>query len=87
MFQGLLYRDSEDEEVAISSSSVKVLKIFISDDKIEKQIEKVKHFLEAMPHLEQLVVYYDVKVSSQLQMLSRLASPKCKVQLIPSNLS
>ncbi|XP_020880541.1 putative F-box/LRR-repeat protein At3g59170 [Arabidopsis lyrata subsp. lyrata] len=86
VFQGLLHRDTE-EDVAISSSSVKVLKIFISDEKVKKQIEKVKHFMETMPRLEQLVLYYDVKVSSQLQMLSRLASSKCKIHLIPSNLS
>jgi len=83
MFQGLLHRDNK-EDVAISSSSVKVLKIFLSGDKLKKQIEKVKHFLKTMPRLEQLVFYYDVKVLSQLHMLSRLASPKCKIHLIPS---
>ncbi|EOA23947.1 hypothetical protein CARUB_v10017163mg [Capsella rubella] len=89
VFKELLHRDTEEEEedIAISSSSVRVLKIFISDDeKIEKKIEKVKQFLETMPNLQQLVLYYDVKVSSQLQMLSRLASPKCKIHLIPGNL-
>ncbi|XP_010473842.1 PREDICTED: putative F-box/LRR-repeat protein At3g59170 [Camelina sativa] len=88
VFQDLLHIDIEAEEhVAISSISVKVLKIFISDaEKIEKKIEKVKHFLETMPNVQQLVLYYGVKVSSQLQMLSRLASPKCKIHLIPSNL-
>ncbi|CAA0387375.1 unnamed protein product [Arabidopsis thaliana] len=83
VFQGLLHRDNK-EDVAISSSSVKVLKIFLSGDKLKKQIEKVKHFLKTMPRLEQLVFYYDVKVLSQLHMLSRLASPKCKIHLIPS---
>lgn len=87
MFQGLLHKATEEMDVAtcLSSSTVKVLKIFIS----EEEIEKVKHILETMPHLEQLVLYYDsyfdgdVKVSSQLQMLTRVASPQCKVQLIP----
>ncbi|KAL9295500.1 putative F-box/LRR-repeat protein [Arabidopsis thaliana] len=72
VFQGLLHRDTKEEGVAII--------------KIEKQIEKVKHFLETMPHLEQLVLHYDSSIDGdmkQLLMLSSLASPKCKVQLIP----
>ncbi|KAL1208126.1 putative F-box/LRR-repeat protein [Cardamine amara subsp. amara] len=93
VFQGLhkAYTEEKDDvATCLSSSLVKVLKIFISDEEIEKQIDKVKHFLETMPHLEQLVLYYDssfdgdVKVSSQLQMLTRVTSTKCKVvQLIP----
>ncbi|KAL1189743.1 putative F-box/LRR-repeat protein [Cardamine amara subsp. amara] len=91
VFQGLLYKATEKKDVAtcLSSSPVKVIEIFFSGEQIEKQMEVVKHFLETMPHLEQLVLYYDssfdgdVKVSWQLQMLTRVASPRCKVQLIP----
>ncbi|KFK35159.1 hypothetical protein AALP_AA5G246400 [Arabis alpina] len=107
VFQGLLHkatdkcgdvclckpREEEKEEVpsCLSSSPVKVLKILMNNDKIEKQMEQVKHFLETMPHLEQLVLYYessfDEEVLAQLQIQTRAASPKCKVKLIPGNLS
>ncbi|KFK35155.1 hypothetical protein AALP_AA5G245900, partial [Arabis alpina] len=83
-------REEEKDEVpsCLSSSLVKVVKILMNDGKIEKQIEQVKHFLETMQHLEELVLYcdssFDEEVSSQLQKLTPVASPKCKVKLIPN---
>ncbi|ESQ44168.1 hypothetical protein EUTSA_v10005904mg [Eutrema salsugineum] len=57
--------------------------------KIEKQIEQVEYFLELMPNLEQVILYYGTsfeeyvtEVSTQLQRLPRVASLKCNVQLI-----
>lgn len=79
----------------LSSSPVKVLKILMFgeiDDKTE--LEQIKHFLESMPHLEQLIIYCDksidgnlVKVSKQLQEIPRVASAKCKIQVISDNLN
>ncbi|KAL1191568.1 putative F-box/LRR-repeat protein [Cardamine amara subsp. amara] len=52
----------------LSSSPVKVLKIlkfgetFDHDDDTEKQIEQVKHFLETMPSLEQVMLYYNTPI-------------------------
>ncbi|KAL9840694.1 putative FBD domain-containing protein [Arabidopsis thaliana] len=61
---------------------------------MKKQIEQVKHFQETMPNLEQMILYYDTSydddvldVSMQLQMLHRVASAKCKIQVISDNLS
>ncbi|CAL9245804.1 unnamed protein product [Arabidopsis halleri] len=85
----------------LSSSPVKVLKIQkfgeivdYYDDK-EKQREQVKYFLETMPNLEKMIVYYNtsidedvIKVSRQLERLvSKVASSKCIVQVISNNLS
>ena len=85
----------------LSSSPVKVLKIQkfgeIGDyyDDMEKQTEQIKYFLETMPNLEEMILYYDtpidedvIEVSSQLQRLvSKVASSKCIVQVISDNLS
>jgi len=61
---------------------------------MKKQLEQDKHFLETMPNLEQMILYYDtpydddvLDVSMQLQMLHRVASAKCKIQVISDNLS
>ncbi|KAL1189738.1 putative F-box protein [Cardamine amara subsp. amara] len=46
-----------------------------------------------MPNLEQLILYNIptdedvIKFSSQLQMLPKVASPKCKIQVVSDNLS
>lgn len=80
----------------LSSSTVKVLKIILSvhidDDGMEE--EQIKHFLEKMPRLEQLVVYFDIsydpsvfELSKKLQSISTMASPKCNLQVISQNLS
>ncbi|ESQ44167.1 hypothetical protein EUTSA_v10005909mg [Eutrema salsugineum] len=95
---GCLCKPCEDTTTCLSSSPVKVLKILkfgeIFDDyDIEEQIKQVKHFLETMPNLEQLILYYDTsfdedvnEVSTQLQRHPRAASSKCKIQVISDNL-
>lgn len=64
------------------------------DDDMKIEMEQIKNFLEKMPNLEQLIIYYNtsvdndlVEVSSQLQMVPAAASPKCKIQVISDNLS
>ena len=80
----------------LSSSTVKVLKIILSthidDDGMEE--EQIKHFLEKMPRLEQLVVYFNesyepsvFELSKKLQSVSTIASPKCNFQVTSPNLS
>lgn len=67
--------------------ALKVLRFGETD--IENQIELIKHFLETMPRLEQLTIYYDtsidddlIQVSSQLNNFPRVASPNCEIQVI-----
>ncbi|KAH0865345.1 hypothetical protein HID58_082556 [Brassica napus] len=80
----------------LSSPAVKVLKIILSvhidDDGMEE--EKIKHFLEKMPRLEQLVVYFNesyepsvFELSKKLQSVPTIASPKCNLQVISQKLS
>lgn len=110
IFQGLIHKATDKcgdvclckprEEIrsCLASSPVKVIKILkfgeISDD-MEKQREQIKYFLETMPNLEKMILYYNTtsvedvtEVSSRLQRLvSKLASSTCIVQLISDNLS
>ncbi|CAL9242119.1 unnamed protein product [Arabidopsis halleri] len=94
---GCLCKSSAESPTCLSSSPVKALKILkfgeICDDK-EMQMELVEHFLETMPKLEQMILYYDtpldedvIEVSKQLEMLPRVASANCKIQIISDNLS
>ncbi|CAA0387382.1 unnamed protein product [Arabidopsis thaliana] len=81
----------------LSSSPVKVLKIFLFDDNDEEdgsEMRQIKYFLEKMPRLEELVVYYNtaydpavLELSKKLQKIPKIASPKCKIQVISENLS
>ncbi|KAG7634967.1 Leucine-rich repeat 2 [Arabidopsis suecica] len=86
--------------VWLSSSPVKILKVLkfgqISSykDDMERQTDLIEHFLESMPNLEQVILFYDTTydddlkiVSTQLQMLEKVASPKCKIQVISDNIS
>ncbi|XP_010469325.1 PREDICTED: F-box/LRR-repeat protein At3g59210 [Camelina sativa] len=88
----------ENSPSCLSSSPVKLLKILKfgetnDGDDMEKEIEQIKNFLEKMPNLELLIIYYNksendlVEVSSQLQMVPAVASLKCKIQVISENLS
>ncbi|CAH8256561.1 unnamed protein product [Arabidopsis lyrata] len=92
--------EEEEEEVptCLPLCPVKVLKILdfgeIYDDEIEKKIDQVKHFLETMPYVEQLILHYNtpidedvIEVYQQLQRHPKVASSKCKLQLISDNLS
>ncbi|EFH60079.1 predicted protein [Arabidopsis lyrata subsp. lyrata] len=79
-----------------SDRSLEVVKVWKFGEKsynynkdMKKQLEQVKHFLETMPNLEQMILYYDtpsdddvLEVSKQLQMLTRVASAKCKIQAL-----
>ncbi|KAG2258488.1 hypothetical protein Bca52824_077782 [Brassica carinata] len=90
--------EGEDIPTCLSSSPVKVLKILkfgeiFGDEDIEEQIKQVQHFLETMPNLEQLILYYDTsfdedvyEVSAQLQWHPRVASSKCKISVISDSL-
>ncbi|KAG7566481.1 FBD domain [Arabidopsis suecica] len=86
--------------VWLSSSPVKILKVLkfgeITNykDDMERQTDLIKHFLESMPNLEQVILYYDTPfdedlkiVSTELQMLEKVASTKCKIQVISDNIS
>ncbi|CAL9225267.1 unnamed protein product [Arabidopsis halleri] len=91
----LCYKPREEILSCLSSSPVKFIEILkfgeISDD-MEKQI---KYFLETMPNLEKMILYYNtssvgnvIAVSSRLRRLvSKVPSSKCIVQLISDNLS
>ncbi|EFH44834.1 predicted protein [Arabidopsis lyrata subsp. lyrata] len=59
-----------------------------------EQIEHVKHFLETMPDLEQVILYYNtpkdedvMKVFKKLEKLPGVASANCNVQIKAKNLS
>lgn len=61
---------------------------------VEMEMEKIKHFLKKMPNLEQLIIYYNsaieddlAEVSNQLQILTEVASLKCKIKVISDNIS
>ncbi|CAE6076748.1 unnamed protein product [Arabidopsis arenosa] len=81
----------------LSSSPVKVLKIFLFEDNDEEdgsEMRQIKYFLEKMPRLEELIVYYNtsydpavLELSKKLQKIPKIASPKCKIQVISENLS
>ncbi|XP_024012971.1 F-box/LRR-repeat protein At3g59210-like [Eutrema salsugineum] len=84
----------------LSSSPVKMLKVLkfgeITNykDDMDKQMDLIKYFVETMPNLEQVILYYDTPidfdlriVSTQFQMLEKVASTKCKIQVISDNIS
>ncbi|XP_010413724.1 PREDICTED: putative F-box/FBD/LRR-repeat protein At3g59240 [Camelina sativa] len=86
---------SEDIRSCLSSSPVKVLKIlkfgeisfYCDDTEKQKQMEQVKHFLETMPSLEQMIVCYNTRIDEDLKgqlerLVPRGASSKCSIQLI-----
>ncbi|XP_020879609.1 F-box/LRR-repeat protein At3g59250 [Arabidopsis lyrata subsp. lyrata] len=87
---GCLCKYSGEISSCLSLSPVKVLKILRFDEYgIENQIELIKLFLETMPCLEQLTIYYDtpiddalIQVSSHLKNFAREASPNCEIQVI-----
>ncbi|XP_018459995.1 F-box/LRR-repeat protein At3g59210 [Raphanus sativus] len=86
---------------SLSHCPVKFLKILKfgeacgDDDEVEDmEMEMIKHFVEKMLNLEQLIIYYNtsikddlVEVLNQLQMLPEVASFKCKIQVISDSLS
>ncbi|CAH2063652.1 unnamed protein product [Thlaspi arvense] len=95
---GCLCKLCENIPTCLSSSPLKVLEIFkfgeiLGDGYFKELIKQVQHFLETMPNLKQLVLYYDAsfdedlnQVSAQLQWHPRVASSKSKIQIISDNL-
>ncbi|KAL9281996.1 putative F-box/LRR-repeat protein [Arabidopsis thaliana] len=78
--------DDYDDEDAVSCDEVGGV--------VEEQIEHVKHFLETMPVLKQVILYYNtpkdedvMKVFKKLEKLPRVASANCNVQITSKNLS
>lgn len=94
-------RVKKDIDVCLSSSPVKVIKIlnFGEEDtefeeNVADKIKQVKQFLETMPELEQVMLFYNtpevedvMKVFKELQKLPRVASAKCEIQIISDNLN
>ncbi|WZZ66635.1 hypothetical protein YC2023_078005 [Brassica napus] len=87
---GCLCKFSGEVPTCLSSSPVKVLKILrFGDSGVEKETDLIKHFLETMPQLEQLMIYYDtlfddsvIELSSELKSFPTKASPSCEIQVI-----
>ncbi|CAA7017025.1 unnamed protein product [Microthlaspi erraticum] len=84
----------------LTSSPVRTIKVlkfggFTSHvDDMEKQMDLIKHLVETMGNLEQVVIYYDTPidgdlstVSTAFHMLDKVASAKCKIQVISDNIS
>ncbi|XP_056846936.1 F-box/LRR-repeat protein At3g59190-like [Raphanus sativus] len=84
----------------LSSSPVKKLKVLkfgeITNrkDDMDKQTDLINYFVETMPNLEEVVLYYDTPfdsdleiVSNEFQQLEKVASTKCKIQVISDNIS
>ncbi|XP_010436887.1 PREDICTED: putative F-box/LRR-repeat protein At5g41840 [Camelina sativa] len=64
------------------------------DEGIEEQVEQVRKFIETMPDLEQVILYYNtphdkdvMELFKQLHQLPAVASAQCTVQIISDNLS
>ncbi|XP_056846212.1 F-box/LRR-repeat protein At3g59250-like [Raphanus sativus] len=92
---GCLCKFSGEVPTCLSSSSVKVLQIMgFGEAVVETETELIKHFLETMPQLEQLIIYYDtlvddnvVELSRELKRFPTKASPSCEIQVIFGNVS
>ncbi|CAA7016706.1 unnamed protein product [Microthlaspi erraticum] len=89
----------EGTPICLTSSPVKVLKVLKFGEitnfiDFEKQLLMIKYFLETMPNLEQVILYYDTPfdddmslVSTALYMLEKVASTKCKIQVVSDSTS
>lgn len=84
----------------LSSSPVKKLKVLkfgeITNykDDMDKQSDLINHFVQTMPNLEEVVLYYDTPFDSDLeivsngfQQLEKVASTRCKIQVVSDNIS
>lgn len=84
----------------LSSSPVKKLKVLkfgeITNykDDMDKQSDLINYFVETMPNLEEVVLYYDTPFDSDLeivsngfQQLEKVASTKCKIQVVSDSIS
>ncbi|KFK22644.1 hypothetical protein AALP_AAs42053U000100, partial [Arabis alpina] len=92
----------EVTRTCLSSSPVKMLKVLKfgeiynleEGDVMDKQKEVIKYLLETMPNLEQVMIYYDTSIdddpsilSTEIQKLEEVALSKCKIQVLPDNIS
>ncbi|KAF8110717.1 hypothetical protein N665_0079s0033 [Sinapis alba] len=90
----------EGTPIWLSSSPVKKLKvlrfgeIFSYLDDMDKQIDLIEYFVETMTNLEEVILYYDAPsdgdleiVSKAFQRLEKVASTKCKIQVISDDIS
>ncbi|KAL0724664.1 hypothetical protein Bca4012_039263 [Brassica carinata] len=93
---GCLCKFSGGVPTCLSSSPVKVLKILrFGEAGLQKETDLIKHFLETMPRLEQLIIYYDIlfddaaaiELSRKLKRFPTKASPSCEIQVFFGNLS
>ncbi|KAF2588124.1 hypothetical protein F2Q70_00041129 [Brassica cretica] len=90
----------EGTPIWLSSSPVKKLKVLrfgeicshFSD--MDKQMDLIKYFVETMPNLEEVMLYYDSPTDGDLEIVSRgfqklekVASTKCKIQVIFDEIS
>ncbi|XP_033136024.1 F-box/LRR-repeat protein At3g59210 [Brassica rapa] len=106
VFEGLHYGDInhtpwEDTSAWLSSSPVKKLKVLKFEavscdiDDMDRQIYIIKHFVETMPNLEEVVLYYVTRgddddpriVSTAFQMFEKLASTKCKIRVVSDKIT
>ncbi|XP_018443615.2 F-box/LRR-repeat protein At3g59250-like [Raphanus sativus] len=87
---GCLCKFSGEVPTCLSSSPVKVLKILrFGEAGVEKETDLIKHFLETMPQLEQVTIYYDtlfdddaaIELSRELTRFPTKASPSCEIQV------
>ncbi|KAL9299382.1 hypothetical protein AtEden1_Chr2g0231971 [Arabidopsis thaliana] len=59
-FENILMKFLLDDIIKSGEGCKKLLKFGdVSFINMKKQIEQVKHFLETMPNLEQMMLYYD----------------------------
>ncbi|CAN7085462.1 unnamed protein product [Brassica oleracea var. botrytis] len=87
---GCLCKFSGEVPTCLSSSPVKVLQITgFGEAGVETETELIKYFLETMPQLELLIIYYDtlfdddvIELSSELKRFPTKASPSCEIQVI-----
>lgn len=64
-------------------------------DDMDRQIYIIKHFVETMPNLEEVVLYYVTRgddddpriVSTAFQMFEKLASTKCKIRVVSDKIT
>lgn len=61
---------------------------------MDKQMDLIKYFVETMPNLEEEMLYYDSPTDGDLEIVSRgfqklekVASTKCKIQVIFDEIS
>ncbi|XP_010512155.1 PREDICTED: F-box/LRR-repeat protein At3g59210 [Camelina sativa] len=80
----------ENSPSCLSSSPVKLLKILKfgeinNGDDMEKEIEQIEDFLEKMPNLELLIIYYNTSIENDLVEVSRKLQMVCFTEVQDSS--